>query len=209
MRSAAVIVATGVLLSYPLTLVGEDLFVLAAFDRSPDTAAVEHMRQETARIFADTGATLAWRTRTQPGIMPPGAVRVTLQLHGSCRVEPNMLSLAEDGPMGWVESHGGEMLSLIDVDCDRISAMVWQNRGTLPLPLVVRAFGRALGRVLAHELYHYVTQSPAHGASDLFRPAMTSRDLMLPDVRFEPAEIEVLRKALSARGEPLTCRAIS
>ena len=107
MRSAAVIVATGVLLSYPLTLVGEDLFVLAAFDRSPDTAAVEHMRQETARIFADTGATLAWRTRTQPGIMPPGAVRVTLQLHGSCRVEPNMLSLAEDGPMGWVESHGG------------------------------------------------------------------------------------------------------
>ena len=52
---------------------------------------------------------------------------------------------------------------------------------------------------MAHELYHYVTQSAAHHESDIFRHAMTSRDLMLPDVRFEPAEIEALRKAMSAR----------
>ena len=101
--------------------------------------------------------------------------------------------------MGWVESQDGVIRPSIDVDCDRISAMVWQNRGTFPRPLVVRAFGRALGRVLAHELYHYVTQSTAHSASGIFRHALTSRDLMLPEVRFEQAEIEALRKAMRAR----------
>jgi hypothetical protein len=78
--------------------------------------------------------------------------------------------------------------------------MVWQNRGTLPLPLVTRAFGRALARVMAHELYHYLTQSAAHTASELFRPAMTSMDLTMPQVRFESLEIEALRKGISKFG---------
>jgi hypothetical protein len=133
----------------------------------------------------------------------PAQHHAYLQAHGDCRIEPNALADAEDGPMGWVGSQDGVIRPLIDVDCDRISAMVRQNRGTLPLPLTVRVFGRALGRVLAHELYHYVTQSATHSASGIFRHALTSRDLMLPEVRFGPAEIEALRKAMSARANAM------
>jgi hypothetical protein len=101
--------------------------------------------------------------------------------------------------MGWVAVRDGEIQPFINVDCDRIAAMVWQNHGTLSLPLVVRGFGRALGRVVAHELFHYVTQSAAHNESDIFRHTMTSRDLMLPEVRFQQAEVEALRTAMSSR----------
>ena len=51
-----------------------------------------------------------------------------------------------DGPMGWVESQDGEIRPSIEVDCDRISAMVWQTRGTLPMPLsFVRSVAHSAG----------------------------------------------------------------
>ena len=173
MKSTAVVIAGVTLLAHLPALSAENIFVLAAFDRSPDTAAVEWMREETARVFSEAGVTFLWRPVNQLNIMPAGAVRVRLQVHGDCRIEPNALTAAEGGPMGWVESQEGVIRPLIDVDCDSISAMVWEHRGTFPRPLVVRAFGRALGRVLAHELYHYVTQSTAHSASGIFRHALT------------------------------------
>jgi hypothetical protein len=201
MSFRAVIIAGTLLLAHSPAVDAEDIFVLAAFDRAPDTAAFEWMQQETARVFSDAGLTFSWRPGNQLNIVPLSTRRVTLQVHGDCRIEPSVVPTAENGPMGWIDSQDGELRPFIDLDCDRISAMVWQNRGTLPLPLVVRAFGLAMGRVLAHEVYHYITQSTAHRASDIFRHSMTSRDLMLPDVRFEPAEIEALRKAMSTPWE--------
>jgi len=175
------------------------LKVLAEFDQQPDTATVEWMEQEAGSLFSDAALTLSW---------PPGQDHleefigplVSAQFHGRCGLDPGALSLPTPGPMAWVQSQDGEIQSFIDVDCDRTAAMVWQSRGTLPLPLVTRAFGRALGRVVAHELYHYLTRSSVHSASDLFRPAMTSRDLTLPQVRFEPGEIEALREGMSRLG---------
>jgi hypothetical protein len=191
-----------IFLTHSPALPAEDIFVLAAFDRQPDTAAIGWMQQETERVFAEAGLTVSWRPGNQMKLMPAGALHVDLQMHGRCRIEPAAVLSAQGGAMGWIESQDGELRPFIEVDCDRILAMVWQNRGTLPLPLVVRAFGLALGRVLAHELYHYVTQSAAHHVSDIFRPAMNSRDLMLPEVRFAPAEIEALRKALGMPDAP-------
>jgi hypothetical protein len=199
MKSTTLAIAGVILLAHLPALRAENIFVFAAFDRSPDTAALQWMQQETARVYSGAGVVFSWRLEDQHDITPAGALRVKLQVHGDCRIEPNAVGSAEDGPMGWIESLDGEIRPFIDVDCDRISAMVWQNRGTLPAPLMIRVFGRALGRVLAHELYHYVTQSAAHSASGIFRRALTSTDLMLPEVRLGAAEMEAIRKAIRAR----------
>ena len=74
--------------------------------------------------------------------------------------------------------------------------MVWQIRGTTPVPLVNRAFGLALGRVMAHELYHYLTRSTVHTESRLFRKGMNSMDLTLPNIRFDAGEIGTLRTGM-------------
>jgi hypothetical protein len=198
MKSVIFFITGLVFLAPSPRLCAQQIFVLAAFDRSPATAAVQWMEEETARAFSEAGVTFRWRPGSRVNMMPAGALTVSVQFHRLCRLEPDAISPAIDGPLGWVESQEGEIGALINADCDRIAAMVWQDRGTLPLPLVVRAYGRALGRVLAHELYHYITQSAAHNRSHLLRHAMTSRDLMLPEVQFEQTEVEALRKAMSS-----------
>jgi len=171
------------------------LTVWAGFDQPPDTSAVEWMEREAGELFSDAGLTFSWQL-VQRDVAVIGPL-VSVRFHGKCVLEPGALSLPTPGPMAWIQSQEGEIRSLIDVDCDRTAGMVWQYRGSLPLPLVTRAFGRALGRVAAHELYHYLTQSPVHAASELFSHSMNSRDLTMPQVHFETSEIEALRKGLS------------
>ena len=172
------------------------LTVWASFDRLPDRSTVEWMEQEAAEIFADADMAFLWQLGPRDGIDIIGPL-VSVQFHGKCVLQPSGVALPQRGPMAWVQPQDGEIRSFIDVDCDRTAAMIWQNRGTLPLPLVTRTFGRALARVVAHELYHYLTQSAAHTASELFRPEMTSMDLTMPQIRFESGEIEAIRKAMS------------
>jgi hypothetical protein len=172
------------------------LTVRAGFDRLPDRSTVEWMEQEAGEIFSDAGVPFSWHLGPEDVVEATGP-QVSVQFHGKCGLEPGAMPAPVRGPMAWVQPQGGEIRSFIDVDCDRTAAMIWQNRGTLPLPLVTRTFGRALARVVAHELYHYLTQSAFHTGSDLFRPAMTSMDLTMPQVRFECGEIEALRKGMS------------
>jgi hypothetical protein len=201
MNSFPLAIAVLTLLAHAPAVYSQDLFLMAAFDQTPDIATVKWLEQQTEQIFSEAGLTLAWVPRKQLNGIPVGALPVWVQFHGACRVEPAVLPALQEGPMGWVRSQDGEIRPLIDIDCNRTSAMVWQHRGTLPLPLVVRSFGRALGRVVAHELYHYLTQSVAHTQSDIFRHEMTSQDLTRPEVRLEPSEIEALRRAVSPRDE--------
>jgi hypothetical protein len=171
--------------------------VLAGFDQPPDGSSVEWMEQEAAAIFSDAGVTFSWQPLKQYNSLDGADLFASVQFHGSCRFEPGAIMAATNGPMAWIQSQDGEIRPFIEVDCDRTAAMVWQNRGGLPLPLVRRALGRALGRVLAHEIYHYVTQSVVHNSSELFSHAMSSRDLMLPQARFDAGEVENLRKGMS------------
>ena len=172
------------------------LSLLTGFDRTPNPSAVAWMEKEVTRLFSAAGLTLSWQRNLQITHGEITGLPVWVQFHGSCRIAPGYLSLATDGPMAWAAVQDGEILPIIEVDCTRTAEMVWQNRGTVPVPLVNRAFGLALGRVVAHELYHYLAHSTIHTESRLFRKAMTSMDLTLPNIRFDSGEIDALRKSM-------------
>jgi hypothetical protein len=172
------------------------LNLLTRFDRSPDISVVEWMAKEVARLFSDAGLSISWQQNLQMNHWEITGPPVSVQFRGNCRIEPGALSLPTDGPMAWTEVQDGDILPFIEVDCGRIAEMVWQIRGTVPVLLVNRAFGLALGRVMAHELYHYLTRSTIHTESRLFRKGMTSMDLTLPDIQFDAGEIEALRTGM-------------
>ena len=72
-----------------------------------------------------------------------------------------------------------------------------------PQALRNQLFGRVLGRVLAHEIGHYVLQSPRHAADGLMRPLQLAGDLMSPSRhRFTLTAAEAAR----VEGSPTTAR---
>jgi hypothetical protein len=49
--------------------------------------------------------------------------------------------------------------------------------------------GRALGRVLAHEVVHILTRSGAHGHDGVAKTALSGTQLIAPELRLEPADL--------------------
>jgi hypothetical protein len=85
-----------------------------------------------------------------------------------------------------------------------------------PPALADGAIGRALGRVLAHEIGHYLLASPAHAPSGLMRATFDGRQLAawdrrsftldrsaLPRLRARLARLESARRPLVAATPPL------
>jgi hypothetical protein len=66
-------------------------------------------------------------------------------------------------------------------------------------PDSVREFvlGRALARVLAHELYHILTQSENHADSGVAKAALSVADLMGSRFEFDSATIGLIRGPLT------------
>jgi hypothetical protein len=82
-----------------------------------------------------------------------------------------------------------QLLSLVD-------AATWSGQPLSHRPVMLRqhAAGRALGRVLAHELGHYMLRTPAHRSDGLMRPAYPIPTLIQRHATgYELAAVDVAR----------------
>jgi hypothetical protein len=53
-------------------------------------------------------------------------------------------------------------------------------------------FGRALGRVLAHEVVHMLTRSGSHSREGVTQRSLTGNQLIAPELRLSKAELAKL-----------------
>src|SRR5207249_8535361 len=98
----------------------------------------------------------------------------------------------EGAALGRTHVTDGQVLPFSEVNCDRIRAFL--SQALMPLAPQDRneAFGRAVARVLAHELYHIITRTALHGSSGVARAAYTVPELMAGDFYFEKADLRAL-----------------
>ncbi len=157
-----------------------DIAVLAGFDT---------MRAELSAVYAPAGLSPEWHPLESPALVGQPAAVVAVRFTGACRWDWRKPSAAVTGVLARTAQVDGELLPLITVDCARVAAFV-----QAPSPGLL---GRALARVLAHELYHYLTQQTAHTHTVLFSESVGSSDLLVPAVGFDATELEALRAAVT------------
>lgn len=124
---------------------------------------------------------------------------VTVFLEGCSLVPPGYQSPLPLVPLGWVTKTDGEFLPIIHIDCSLTashvgSAIVWNQAG-LSKPLM----GRALARILVHELLHYLTNSAEHSGSRLFGKSMDPSALIEPGIKLEPCDLQSLRESAARK----------
>jgi len=59
--------------------------------------------------------------------------------------------------------------------------------------------GRALGRVVAHELVHMITKSASHGVAGVQRPGLSGRELVEASLPLSAADVDRMKEQLNAR----------
>jgi hypothetical protein len=114
-----------------------------------------------------------------------------VKLKGGCELNREIPSF-QRGPLGMVQRIDGTILPFIDVYCGRVHDMVREDLRVDEKPERSRKFGRALARVIAHELYHVFSQTVDHTKSGLTKAAFTASDLLADRLIFDQERVYMM-----------------
>ena len=100
----------------------------------------------------------------------------------------------------------GAVLPIAEVQCDSVRRFIAADLGRTRSEQRDEILGRALGRVISHELYHILLRTTQHGREGIARPAQSSSDLVTERVAFARADelrlASVSDEALSRNNTP-------
>lgn len=170
----------------PITLYTE-------FQQEPSTIVWNTIRQEVEAIMAPSGVTLEWRSLSNVRGNETSVELAVIKFKGRCDIAGLNPHASQSGALGWTHVSDGIILPFTDVDCTRIREFLQPSLVAIPGRDREQAFGRAIGRVLAHELYHIFAKTAHHSNVGVAKAAYSVRDLLSEDFVFEEHESNVLR----------------
>jgi hypothetical protein len=147
---------------------------------------LDDARVEVAKIWTTAGLRLTWTVPPMGSeITDPGTVvvvvRRALSRHSS--VKSGNSRGAPDSALGWVQFDGDDHRGLVEVSIDGIAALVMKGALgdksvlTLPRKSQMNLLGRGLGRVIAHEIGHWL-MGRAHTRGGLMKASLNAQDLI-------------------------------
>jgi hypothetical protein len=155
---------------------------LRVVNQAPADDDILAVAQAEARsIWADAGLLLVWLDRGSAASIADGPI-VTIIVRGVLRPRSTRSSAprARYGePLGWTLFAGGVRTDVIEVSLSATDAVVMDaliaDRPVVDLPAQMRQpfVGRALGRVIAHEIGHWIG-GRTHAPGGLMRKVLTS-----------------------------------
>jgi len=169
------------------------LTVVMDFQGSPSPRALSAMERETEGILKPAGLSLGWRLATDAA-RESFEDLVVVEFKGACQFDPVPYVYDELGPMAFTHSSDGNVQPFAEVSCSKVAASVSSALEGEGFPKADALFGRALGRVLAHELVHVLTGSEAHGREGVQRAALSGKDLISSALVLSPADLARLRE---------------
>jgi hypothetical protein len=142
-----------------------------------DAEATASMQAELQRLVDPAGLQILWKSSRNSSA--DFDLVVVGSFEGSCSTKEPIMTMVEIvnlSSLGDTSISNGRILPFFHIDCARLVRML--GRGTDSATL-----GRALARVVAHELYHIIAHTTAHHDTGVAKPVFSVRDLTTP--RFE------------------------
>ena len=196
------------LLSLPLSA-GESLVVfLGSTNESPGVR--QYLQVELSRLLEPAGLPVNLKTPSEQRLGEDFSKLVVAKLHGNCVAEPlagTATSLFEPRSLASTAISDGAILPFATVECDNL------RRALSPALLAAKKsfreemFGRAVGRVLAHEIYHMLVQTRQHRGEGISKSCFSLADLAAPNFAFDTVTLAQLKPTpkeidnLEAEGE--------
>jgi hypothetical protein len=192
-----------------------ELVVYLRAEANQPSGPVAQMKRDFAGLMRTAGYRVSWRT-PETGAGDDAAFLAVAELNGTCAVTAGYAG--SDRPatggisLATTNVTDGQVLPFTSVNCTALT------RSLAPALLKTAAaqrdflFGRAMARVLAHEVYHILTGSTEHARSGVARSCFSTADLLAEQFTFETATLARMHArpesapASSAAGEEASGR---
>jgi hypothetical protein len=181
-----------------------DLAVYLTVDPNQPAAPLEHMKRELSALLQAGGYRVVWQDPRTPDKTGSTSTLVVLELRGACGIPPGNFRLERS-----VDS--GASLAGTSVSADGVMPFSWVNCANMTRMIGPALsgeagaqrdylYGRAVARVVAHELYHVVTGSRGHEHEGVAKPRFTVPDLLDEVFEFDQPALAKLRQRAGEAG---------
>lgn len=169
--------------------------VFVDFETPPSEGAVAAMKREVAYIMQPAGLTLSWqdlRNSTTGSAFPD---LVVVRFKGACGGSPLPPAAigASGATLASTAMSDGRILHFAEVRCDELRRYLSREIAPLRKSPREQLYGQALGRVLAHEMYHIFAGTEKHASGGVARACHSREELLQPIFGFGARETLVLQ----------------
>lgn len=186
---------------------GAELVVYLNTGGSQPSASIAQMRKETEALMRTAGYSVEWRDPRSRRAGEDASNLVFVELAGSCAApmspvpgapapDDNQPSLASTA----VED--GVVLPFSRLDCGALTRTLSALFAREAPARRTYLYGRAMGRLVAHELYHVLAQTRDHASAGIGKPCFTAADLVTDRFEFEAVALARLRHSWESTGAP-------
>jgi hypothetical protein len=148
------------------------------------------MRAELQRLLDPAGLEVAWKNSSDHHVGDDFELVAVGSFEGSCSaVQPVLTPVSAAAAvvsLADTSISDGRVLPFFHVDCTRLLRMLGSGTDKARL-------GRALARVIAHELYHIVAGTAEHHDTGVAKASFTVRDLVTPRFDFDMSSLDQMK----------------
>lgn len=153
-------------------------YLKSSGDVSP--RVMSEMKADLATLMRSAGLRIGWWSARDKYSGVDGDL-IIIDLQGTCdpwaptsdlTAGKNFIALASTAVAD------GRVLPFSSVDCTAVNGFLSEALATIPAPRRERVYGRALARLLAHEVFHVMTQSTDHTETGVAKAEVTPDDLI-------------------------------
>lgn len=174
---------------------GASVTVVYQFYGPHSDKSFQQMKQEVGAILKDSGMRIDWRERTEVRSSDSFADLVVIKFRGVCKMDSTLSSDDEEsGPLAFTHTSNGFVLPFSEIRCDRVRSSL---RGVMSRRDYLQSdamFGRAVARVVAHELYHVLARSESHAAKGVAQRALSGSELIGDQLELNPDDVNNMHR---------------
>jgi hypothetical protein len=176
---------------------GPSLTVLLDFREAASRESLGEMQREVQQLLQPAGLRVELKLKSEVRSGDSFNDLVLVRFNGNCGAPVDPILIDERGPLAFARTNAGQVLPFSEVACDSVrravEAALWGGQRNYREEL----FGRALGRVVAHELVHILARTEVHGKSGVFKPSLSGDQLISDHLELSPGDARRLRASLA------------
>ncbi len=173
-----------------------EVTVILDFKGPHSSAATREMQEEASLILKEADVSLSWRPLSGASDATYNDVAV-MTFTGSCDFTPDPPVYDEPGPYARASMVNGKVQPFGRVECARVVRSVRDAMAGSMYGSGNQLLGRALGRVVAHELVHMLTRSAQHSRDGVMKASLSGRQLISGSLRLDKEDVLRLRQCMN------------
>ena len=171
-----------------------DVDVYLKTGQGTPTAVLNEMKSELATLMQGSGVRFEWPAVTDSQADTSSGFAVMAELRGQCGVTWHAewsQPVKNATPLASSAVVDGYVLPFSWVDCAALNRLVGPSITEEPDALRDYLYGRAVARLLAHELYHVLMQTTDHAQTGVAKAQFTAAELLSERFQFAGSTLKL------------------